>query len=205
MGTIVRKIACRCTGGTDLRRSQGLSLKRSEGRAFKPAVAPSHVLDSHLYSAAAAKTDDPESQEKDSGQARLEALGYQQLLSRRFGLLSSAASSFAVTSYMMSLTGEQSGAAVPDVFDNRMSCPVPDSMAASPADIALHHAGSLPGAYVTGGSVPALWGWLIVAIFNFAVVLSMAELSSAYPMAGGPYFWYFARGCLCVRNSSCCV
>ena len=57
--------------------------------------------------AAAAKANDPESQEKDSGQARLEALGYQQVLSRRFGLLSSAGSSFAVTSYMMSLTGNR--------------------------------------------------------------------------------------------------
>ena len=64
---------------------------------------------------------------------------------------------------------------------------------------ALHHAGSLPGAYLTGGSVPALWGWLIVAVFNFAVVLSMAELSSAYPLAGGPYFWYY---CLWERSCS---
>ena len=67
---------------------------------------PSHVLDSHLYSAAAGRCTDAESQEKDSGQARLEALGHRQALSRRLGLLSSAGSSFAVTSYMMSLTGE---------------------------------------------------------------------------------------------------
>ena len=41
-----------------------------------------------------------------------------------------------------------------------------------------------------GGPVPAVWGWLIVATLNFFVVLSMAELASAYPLAGGPYFWY---------------
>jgi hypothetical protein len=41
----------------------------------------------------------------DSGQNRLAALGYRQELQRTFGILTSAASAYAVNSYMMSLTG----------------------------------------------------------------------------------------------------
>ena len=37
--------------------------------------------------------------------------------------------------------------------------------------------------------MPAVYGWLLVAAFNMTVVLSMAELASSYPLAGGPYFW----------------
>jgi hypothetical protein len=48
---------------------------------------------------------DPEGAPKDSGQVRLEELGYKQELSRRLGLLSSVASSFATIAYMMGITG----------------------------------------------------------------------------------------------------
>jgi amino acid transporter len=32
-------------------------------------------------------------------------------------------------------------------------------------------------------------GWLIVCFFTMFVGLSMAEIVSAIPSAGGPYFW----------------
>jgi amino acid transporter len=32
-------------------------------------------------------------------------------------------------------------------------------------------------------------GWIIVSFFTMFVGLSMAEIVSAIPTAGGPYFW----------------
>ncbi len=37
-------------------------------------------------------------------------------------------------------------------------------------------------------------GWPIVSLFTLAVAASMAELASAYPTAGGLYFWAFRLG-----------
>lgn len=34
-------------------------------------------------------------------------------------------------------------------------------------------------------------GWLVVSFFTFSVALGMAEIVSAIPTAGGPYFWSF--------------
>lgn len=34
-------------------------------------------------------------------------------------------------------------------------------------------------------------GWLVISFFTFAVALGMAEIVSAIPTAGGPYFWSF--------------
>lgn len=50
-------------------------------------------------------------------------------------------------------------------------------------------AGFLSIAYMNGGPVAAVWGWFGVSLTNFLVALSMAEIVSAYPIAGGPYFW----------------
>ena len=50
-------------------------------------------------------------------------------------------------------------------------------------------AGSLPAAWTFGGPVVAVWGFVIVAACSFLVALSLAELASCYPLAGGPYFW----------------
>lgn len=50
-------------------------------------------------------------------------------------------------------------------------------------------AGLFGVAYTNGGPFWALWGWVIVAIMNIFVALSMAEIVSAFPVAGGPYFW----------------
>src|SRR5688572_25151918 len=37
-------------------------------------------------------------------------------------------------------------------------------------------------------------GWPVVCLFTLAVAASMAELASAYPTAGGLYFWAFRLG-----------
>lgn len=50
-------------------------------------------------------------------------------------------------------------------------------------------AGGLPISYVNGGPVSAIWGWVIVTMGNVLVGLSVAELASSYPLAGGPYLW----------------
>ncbi|KAE8137211.1 amino acid permease-domain-containing protein [Aspergillus pseudotamarii] len=47
---------------------------------------------------------------------------------------------------------------------------------------------------IPAGPVGMVWGWLAASIFIFIVGLAMADLASAMPTAGGPYFWtqYFS-------------
>ncbi|MEW5318750.1 MAG: hypothetical protein WDW38_009945 [Sanguina aurantia] len=40
-----------------------------------------------------------------------------------------------------------------------------------------------------GGPVGAIWGWVIVSFMSMTVALSMAEICSAFPTAGGLYWW----------------
>lgn len=42
---------------------------------------------------------------------------------------------------------------------------------------------------VTGGPVTMVWGWVIVGGLTTVVGLGMAEVCSAYPTAGGLYYW----------------
>jgi amino acid transporter len=44
-------------------------------------------------------------------------------------------------------------------------------------------------AFQWGGPVAVTWGWIIVSIFTTFVALSMAEIASTYPTAGGLYYW----------------
>jgi amino acid transporter len=44
-------------------------------------------------------------------------------------------------------------------------------------------------AFQWGGPVSVEWGWIVVGIFTTFVALSMAEIASAYPTAGGLYYW----------------
>ncbi len=44
-------------------------------------------------------------------------------------------------------------------------------------------------AYQDGGPVAVTWGWVIVGVFTTFVALSMAEIASTYPTAGGLYYW----------------
>ncbi|KAH9914364.1 amino acid transporter [Epithele typhae] len=41
----------------------------------------------------------------------------------------------------------------------------------------------------TGGPAVMVWGWIVVAFFTTLVGLAMAEVCSAHPTSGGPYFW----------------
>ena len=40
-----------------------------------------------------------------------------------------------------------------------------------------------------GGPSSIIWGWLIVGLMSTVISLSMAEIASAYPTAGGLYYW----------------
>jgi amino acid transporter len=44
-------------------------------------------------------------------------------------------------------------------------------------------------AWQNGGPIAASWGWPILCAIILMVAFSMAELTSAYPTAGGPYWW----------------
>ncbi|KAH9984369.1 APC amino acid permease [Russula vinacea] len=41
----------------------------------------------------------------------------------------------------------------------------------------------------TGGPAVMVWGFIVVAFFTMLVGLSMAEICSAHPTSGGPYYW----------------
>ncbi|KIP02622.1 hypothetical protein PHLGIDRAFT_286070 [Phlebiopsis gigantea 11061_1 CR5-6] len=41
----------------------------------------------------------------------------------------------------------------------------------------------------TGGPAVMVWGWIVVAVFTMLVGLAMAEVCSAHPTSGGPYYW----------------
>ena len=44
-------------------------------------------------------------------------------------------------------------------------------------------------AFQWGGPVAVEWGWIVVGVFTTFVALSMAEIASAFPTAGGLYYW----------------
>ena len=44
-------------------------------------------------------------------------------------------------------------------------------------------------AFERGGPVAITWGWLLVGAMATIVALAMAEIASAYPTAGGLYYW----------------
>ncbi|KAK7207821.1 amino acid/polyamine transporter I [Myxozyma melibiosi] len=48
---------------------------------------------------------------------------------------------------------------------------------------------TLSSAMLNGGPSALFWGWVGVCFFTIFVVLSMAEICSAYPVAGGQYSW----------------
>ena len=53
-------------------------------------------------------------------------------------------------------------------------------------------AGCLTSYYIAfqwGGPVAVSWGWLLVGAMSTIVALSMAEIASAFPTAGGLYYW----------------
>lgn len=59
--------------------------------------------------------------------------------------------------------------------------------------------GSLPGWFIAindgllqfGGPASMFWGTVIVSIFTISMGVSMAEIASSYPTAGGVYYWTY--------------
>src|SRR5918999_1303135 len=49
-------------------------------------------------------------------------------------------------------------------------------------------------AFERGGPVAVTWGWLLVGLMSTIIALSMAEIASAYPTAGGLYYWASRMG-----------
>ena len=49
-------------------------------------------------------------------------------------------------------------------------------------------------AWQNGGPIAISWGWPILCAFVLMVAFSMAELTSRYPTAGGPYWWAHTLG-----------
>jgi amino acid transporter len=49
-------------------------------------------------------------------------------------------------------------------------------------------------AFERGGPVAVTWGWLLVGLMSTLVALAMAEIASAYPTAGGLYYWASKMG-----------
>ena len=47
------------------------------------------------------------------------------------------------------------------------------------------------GTMVAGGPSSLFWGWIVVVPFVLCIAFSMAEVISAYPLAGGIYSWSF--------------
>ena len=45
------------------------------------------------------------------------------------------------------------------------------------------------GALLQGGPVVTIWGFIIFFVASIGLMLSMAEISSRYIVAGGPYTW----------------
>ena len=53
-------------------------------------------------------------------------------------------------------------------------------------------AGCLTSYYIAfgqGGPIAVSWGWLLVGLMSTIVALAMAEIASAFPTAGGLYYW----------------
>ena len=48
---------------------------------------------------------------------------------------------------------------------------------------------AFPFAWQNGGPIAASIGWPVLCAFVLMVAFSMAELTSKYPTAGGPYWW----------------
>src|SRR3954447_7685218 len=43
-------------------------------------------------------------------------------------------------------------------------------------------------AFERGGPVAVTWGWLLVGVMSTIIALSMAEIASSFPTAGGLYY-----------------
>jgi len=56
-----------------------------------------------------------------------------------------------------------------------------------------------------GGPVVLIWSWVFTGAVTILVGLAMGELSSAFPVSGGLYFWSFMLAGKCGPVASWCV
>ncbi|KAF1981878.1 APA family basic amino acid/polyamine antiporter [Aulographum hederae CBS 113979] len=98
-------------------------------------------------------------------EARLAQLGYKQELKRDWSVLHNFGVSFSIISVVTGIT---------TLFRSVFAL----------LDF-QHHVYGLN----TGGPGVMTVGWIVVSFFTFFVGLSMAEIVSAIPTSGGPYFW----------------
>ncbi|KAJ9154758.1 Amino acid permease [Pleurostoma richardsiae] len=55
------------------------------------------------------------------------------------------------------------------------------------------------------GLLPMTWGWLVASLLIMSMVFSLAELSSAYPTAGGLYYWTYKAAPPKLKKIACWV
>ena len=53
--------------------------------------------------------------------------------------------------------------------------------------------------FTYGGPAVVIWGWILVVSMTLTIALSMAEICSSLPSAGGVYYWSVSAGGLRVR------
>ncbi|KAF8152248.1 amino acid permease-domain-containing protein [Crassisporium funariophilum] len=56
-----------------------------------------------------------------------------------------------------------------------------------------------------GGGPAMVWGWLVGSVFAMFIGLAMSELASAYPTAGGLYYWTYYLASPRYRNLLCWI
>ncbi|KAL1741289.1 amino acid/polyamine transporter I [Schizophyllum fasciatum] len=61
------------------------------------------------------------------------------------------------------------------------------------AVVACGLAAPIATSLIGGGPATMFWGLLFVSLLTLAIALSLAEIASAYPTAGGPYYWTLRR------------
>ena len=123
---------------------------------------------------------------RDSGTAagRLLQLGYRQTLQRQIPWTQNCAICLGIMSPLTAITGQsQATSPFPAGGPTRCSC------------LVFHRILPLTGLYnqglLYGGPVVLVWSWILTGAMTTLVGLAMAELSSAFPVSGGLYFWSF--------------
>lgn len=127
--------------------------------------------------------------EKDTGTRRLLELGIRQKLRRPLHWTHSFMIALSILSPTTCITGKGSSSyQVLYYYSNVTLC----ALAAARKE-------SLPtGLYsqglIYGGPVVLVWGWVCAGSLHTLAAFSMSELSSAFPVSGGLYYWSFMLG-----------
>ena len=132
----------------------------------------------------------------DSGTRRLLQLGYRQTLQRPLMWTSNCAICLGIMSPLTAITGIQACTYKPNFF-------VSPCVALS-SNI-LCFVGLYSQGLLYGGPVVLIWSWVFTGAVTILVGLAMSELSSAFPVSGGLYFWSFMLAGKYGPGASWCV